>query len=96
MPVTVTTPKEPLLKHLNMYKTPHVIVTAEDDDFDNVILDSLRGEGFNVQYVSMGDDKAVGYAERLHAIAKRMTGLGEHYAIVGIIAANIHLPRGLI
>ena len=83
---------EPFLKHLNVHKTPHVVVTAEDEDFDVVILKNLKSEGFNVQYVSMGDDTPAKYSERLHGVANRMTGVNEYYAIVGIVLWLALLP----
>ena len=48
---------EPFLKHLNVQKTPHVIVSAEDEDFDDKFLESLRNEGFNVQYVPLKGER---------------------------------------
>ena len=73
----------PFLKHLNVRRTPHVIVTAEDDDFDDVFIQQLAAEGFNVQYAAMGESSSSRLADRLHAVANGMTGLSEHYAIIG-------------
>ena len=88
---------ESFLKHLNVHKTPHVVVTAEDEDFDVVILKNLKSEGFNVQYVAMGDDTSAKYSERLHGVANRMAGLNEYYAIVGMVSHGYHCsPFGLI
>jgi hypothetical protein len=83
MSVNMQTTNEPFLKHLNVRKTPHVVVTAEDDDFDVEIIKQLQGEGFNVQYVAMGEETGNRYAQRLHDIANHMTGVNEYYAIVG-------------
>ncbi|CAF9929996.1 MAG: hypothetical protein GOMPHAMPRED_005536 [Gomphillus americanus] len=71
---------EPFLKHLNVQKTPHVIVSAEDEDFDDKFLESLRNEGFNVQYVPLKGER---YMDRVHDTANRMTGINEYYSIVG-------------
>lgn len=74
--------KEPFLKHLNVNKPAHVIVTAEDSEFDDVILRDLSDEGFKVQYMAMGDVKANAFAQNLHEAANKLTGVNESYAIL--------------
>ncbi|KAI4156634.1 MAG: hypothetical protein LQ340_000137 [Diploschistes diacapsis] len=69
MAITGKASNEPFLKQLNNKKTPHVIITAEESDFDESILKGFRSEGFNVQYVAMGNDNSTKYSERLHAVA---------------------------
>ena len=86
MSINEQTPaNEPFLKHLNVQKTPHVILTAEDDEFDETWLSDLRAEGFNVAYLAQGDDAQTKYTNRIHAVADKMTGVSERYAIVGKI-----------
>lgn len=88
MAITGKASNEPFLKQLNNKKTPHVIITAEESDFDESILKGFRSEGFNVQYVAMGNDNSTKYSERLHAVANGMTGVNEYYAIVGTFSAR--------
>jgi beta-lactamase superfamily II metal-dependent hydrolase len=85
MAVSVNLTHEPFLKHLNVHKTPHVVVTAEDQDFDDVMLEQLQAEQFDVRYVPMGEDKGAKFAEKLHTIANQLTGVSGHYAIVGTV-----------
>ena len=89
MTVNLQATNEPFLKHLNVKKTPHVIVTAEDDDFDQATLLKLTGAGFNVQYVAMGEDSSGAYVQRLRDTASRMTGVNEYYAIVGTAPTTV-------
>lgn len=70
------------LKHLNVHRTPHVVVTAEDDDFDEVFIQQLSAEGFNVRYLALGKDSEARFADKIHALANHMTGVSEQYAIV--------------
>ena len=74
--------KEPFLKHLNVKKVAHVIVTAEDSEFDDVILRDLSDEGFRVQYMAMGDVKPNAFAQSLHDEANKLAGVNESYAII--------------
>ena len=74
---------EPFLKHLNVQKTPHVIVTAEDPEFDDIFLEDLRDEGFHVVYLAQEDSKPNAFADKVHALANQITGVSERYGIVG-------------
>ena len=76
---------EPFLKHLNVQKTPHVIVTAEDQEFDDIFVQELRDEGFNVAYLAQEDQKPNAFASQIHALANKITGVNERYAIIGML-----------
>lgn len=73
---------EPFLKYLNVHKTPHLLLTAETDDFDDVTLREWSDEGFEVTYVPLGNGGSE-YVRRLHSIADKIVGVSETYAIVG-------------
>ena len=88
MPITIESTNGPFLKHINAQRTAHLIVTAEDNDFDEVILENFRNEGFNVHYVPM---KGENYAERVHTRANHMTGVNEYYAVVGMFVQTLKL-----
>lgn len=77
------TTNTPFLKHLSQNVTPHVIVTAEDEEFDDVFLQDLRDEGFDVHYVAQNDDPGPRFCNKLHALANQITGVSERYAIIG-------------
>ena len=65
--------------------TPKVYITAESDnpaDFDEVIIEQWRDEGFQVQYLPFGDGGKA-YTKTLHSLGHGL-GVGESYAIVGI------------
>ena len=85
---------EPFLKHLNVRRTPYVIATAEDEEFDEIFLQELRDEGFEVHYLAMGEDTGARFASRLHALADQITGISDRYAIVGTssLHLNVHAP----
>jgi post-segregation antitoxin (ccd killing protein) len=82
---------EPFLKHLNVQKTHHVIVTAEDAEFDDEFLQDLRDEGFNVAYLAQEELKPKAFASKLHALANEITGVSERYAIVGMLCFLLSL-----
>ncbi|KAG8534411.1 uncharacterized protein KY384_001256 [Bacidia gigantensis] len=73
---------EPFLKHLSKNKTPYVIVSAEDAEFDDITLQDLRAEGFETHYVAMNDDPPTRFAERLHRIGNQLAGVNERFAVV--------------
>ena len=74
---------QPFLKHLNTHKTPRVIVTAEDEDFDSTTLSDLQNEGFETHYVAMNDDGPATFARRVHEYGNKIVGVNENYAVVG-------------
>lgn len=68
----------------NNYRPPRLYVTAESDDFDPVTLQDWRNEGFNVAYVPMGDGGKE-YAQRLESLSRAGLGVGETFAIIGML-----------
>jgi hypothetical protein len=66
---------------LNKSKVPHVVLAAEDEDFDDETIKAWTDEGFDVQYVPMlkgGND----FIQRVHVVGDKF-GVSEQYAIVG-------------
>lgn len=66
---------------LNKTKIPHVILTAETEDFADEVTQQWITEGFHTQYVALlngGSD----YIKRVHAVGESF-GPSEQYAIVG-------------
>ncbi|KAK5132863.1 hypothetical protein LTR08_008579 [Meristemomyces frigidus] len=65
---------------LNQTKTPHVILTAETDDFDEETTQLWRDEGFNVAYEPLlnGGNE---YIQRVHTTGDGF-GSSEYYAVV--------------
>lgn len=61
---------------------PKLYVTAETDDFDELTLAEWRDEGFNVEYLPLGDDGAE-YRRKLQALAKKDMGPCETFGIIG-------------
>ena len=63
---------------------PKVIITAKDDEFDQVTIQNWRAEGFEVSYLpytgSRGD-----YVRGLQHLADPLE-LGENFAIIGMLA----------
>lgn len=76
---------------LNQTKTPHVILTAETEDFDEETTQQWRDEGFDTKYVALlggGND----YIARVHAAGDAF-GVSEYYAVVGnAMLASIAQP----
>ncbi|KAF3762717.1 hypothetical protein M406DRAFT_294452 [Cryphonectria parasitica EP155] len=60
---------------------PKLYVTAESDDFDNLTLAEWRDEGFQVEYVPMGDG-GDDYVRKLERLAKKNLGPCETFGIV--------------
>jgi len=73
---------------LNKSKIPHLVLTAETDDFDDEVTQQWRDEGFDAVYVPMGEDGGGGggggaeHVRRVHAAGDAF-GPGEYYGIVG-------------
>lgn len=63
-------------------KPAKLYVTAEDDDFDALTLAEWRDEGFQVEYVPMGDG-GDDYVTKLERLAKRNLDPCETFGIIG-------------
>jgi len=61
---------------------PPLYITAETDDFDEVIIQAWRDEGYNVQYIPFGDGGKA-YTNTLRRLGDNLS-IGESFAIVGI------------
>lgn len=61
---------------------PKLYFTAESEDFDQLTLREWADEGFNVEYIPMGDDLNE-YQERLERLSKQKRGPCETFGIVG-------------
>lgn len=61
---------------------PRIFITAEDNDFDMETVNEWMSEGFQVQYVPMGNggDR---YIEKLERMGKKKLGPCETFGIVG-------------
>lgn len=62
-------------------QTPRVVVTAEDQEFDNTTLQNWIAEGFEVSYLPFTTNRKA-YIEKFQDVAESLE-LGEKYAIVG-------------
>jgi len=62
-------------------KAPKVYITADDDEFDQVIIQHLREEGFDARYLPYDPDNSKAYRDTLRHLADDLE-LGENYAIV--------------
>jgi hypothetical protein len=51
---------------------PRVIVTAEDDEFDEVTIRHWKEEGFDVTYIPMGNGGKL-YAQQIKAISSKLS-----------------------
>ena len=84
---------------LNQTKTPHVILTAETDDFDEETTQLWRDEGFDIAYVPLLNGGKE-YIQRVHTTGDRF-GSAEYYAIVGrepeskTQQVNLYLVHGI-
>ena len=60
---------------------PRLVLTSDTDDFDHIIIDHFREEGFQVTYLAYsGNHKE--YLNKLQRLADPLE-LGDKYAIVG-------------
>ncbi|KAK1969270.1 dienelactone hydrolase [Colletotrichum sublineola] len=60
---------------------PKLYITAEDDDFDQITLGEWRDEGFDVEYLPMGNS-ADKYRGKLRSLSKKKMGPCETFGIV--------------
>ena len=74
---------QPFFRHLQTHKTPHVLVTAEDEEFDSTTISDLQAEGFDTHYFAMGDLKPVAFTQKMHEYGNQIAGVNEGYAVVG-------------
>jgi hypothetical protein len=62
--------------------TPHVVVTADTEDFDPATIQHFKDEGFSVSYLPYnGDSKE--YKRQLKLLEDPLE-LGDRFAIVGM------------
>lgn len=61
---------------------PKLYITAETEDFDQVTIAEWRDEGFDVEYLPMGDDGAA-YKQTLRELARKDMGPCETFGIIG-------------
>jgi hypothetical protein len=66
----------------NTISLPRLVVTSDTDDFDRVILEHFKEEGFQVAYLPYTGDKK-DYKNKLQHLADPLE-LGDKYAIVGM------------
>lgn len=62
--------------------SPKLYFSAESDDFDELTLAEWKAEGFNVEYIPMGDDLD-DYRRRLEGLSRKRLGPCETFGIVG-------------
>ncbi|EFQ35621.1 dienelactone hydrolase [Colletotrichum graminicola] len=60
---------------------PKLYVTAEDEDFDQITLSEWRDEGFDVEYLPMGNS-ADKYRGKLRSLSKKKLGPCETFGII--------------
>ena len=67
--------------HLNKTKIPHLVLTAETEDFDEEVTQQWKDEGFDTAYEPLlnGGNE---FIDRIHRTGDSF-GSGEYYAIVG-------------
>lgn len=71
---------------------PKIVITAQDDDFDQVTIQNWRAEGFEVSYLpftGLRND----YVHTLQHLADPLE-LGENFAIVGLLALLVSIAIG--
>ena len=61
---------------------PKLYVTAEDDDFDELTLAEWRDEGFDVEYIPMGNGGEE-YRQKIRSLSKRKMDPCTTFGIVG-------------
>ncbi|KAF2157373.1 hypothetical protein K461DRAFT_219471 [Myriangium duriaei CBS 260.36] len=93
------TNKDDFFTHLRQRKTFHILITGETDDFDALVIDDWRSEGFNVKYLAFGKGGA-DYVRQVQKVADGMVGVSEKYAIIAfgnpgapLLTSLRHLPR---
>lgn len=62
--------------------SPKLYLTSESDDFDEITLAEWQDEGFDVEFLSMGNGGDE-YLGKLRALGKKGMGPGEKFGIVG-------------
>ena len=62
---------------------PKVVITADDDDFDEVTIQNWRAEGFEVSYLPFTSSREE-YVHSLQHLADPLE-LGDNFAIVGLL-----------
>ena len=61
-----------------------VVITSKDEEFDPVIIQNWKAEGFHVSYLPFTSSRE-DYVHSLQHLADSFE-LGEHFAIVGMLA----------
>jgi hypothetical protein len=61
---------------------PRLCFTAESEDFDELTLAEWRDEGFNVEYLAMGNGGDE-YRQKLRVLSRRGLGPCETFGIIG-------------
>lgn len=64
---------------------PRLHVTADDDEFDETVLQHFREEGFDATYLPYNGSAKAAYVDELKHLADDLE-LGENYAVVGKVA----------
>ena len=70
------------------HSPPKLYITAESDDFDLVTVNEWRDEGFNVEYIAMGDGGNE-YRTKIESLSRANLGPCETFGIVGMLSASI-------
>lgn len=65
------------------HSPPKLYITAEDNEFDLLTLNEWRNEGFNVEYIPMGNGGNE-YRMNLESLSRSNLGPCETYGIVGM------------
>lgn len=65
---------------------PKVVITTQDDDFDQVAIQNWRAEGFEVSYLPFTGSRK-NNVQSLQHLADPLE-LGENFAIVGLFALH--------
>ncbi|KAI0134860.1 hypothetical protein F4814DRAFT_399173 [Daldinia grandis] len=64
-----------------LHSPPKLYITAEDDEFDQLTINEWRSEGFNVEYIPMGNGGNE-YRMKLESLSRSNLGPCETYGIV--------------
>ena len=70
---------------------PKVVITAEDDEFDQVTIQNWIAEGFEISYLPFTGSRE-DYIHHLQHLADPLE-LGETFAIIGMLALGTHQSR---